>query len=293
MKKFEVIITAATAQAVDRRRRRPGANDGRVRQYVRGARLRHATHRECDCGRRKTSPIKSVSTWIGTEFASPPKFTSESELRDVCPRRFAPSGCRSSCPAARRPTRSQPRWCWSCRSRLPASSCASMAPRPRSRSRRPSIPTTRPDLSTQSWNSESQRVVDLGPALAALTGNPLDESVATFTATVTSRVPGILDLQLRPGGQDVLRIRRVTFNGQPIARRGVRIRRPSVDRARISSGRSDGERCPPHRHRGASRGASDSAARTGTARPIVRVVLPDARSGGVHPAAAGVAPGRR
>src|SRR6185503_6462597 len=76
-------------------------------------------------------------------------------------------------------------------------------------------PDDSPDLSTQSWNSESQRVVDLGPALAALTGNPLDESVATFTATVTSRVPGILDLQLRPGGQNVLRIRRATFNGQP------------------------------------------------------------------------------
>ena len=84
-----------------------------------------------------------------------------------------------------------------------------------SRSRRRSSPVTTTDLSTQSWNSESQRVVDLGPALAALTGDPLDESAVTFTATVTSRVPGTLDLQLRPGGQDVRRIRRATFNGQP------------------------------------------------------------------------------
>src|SRR6185436_2824075 len=71
------------------------------------------------------------------------------------------------------------------------------------------------ELSSQSWNNASQRVVDLGPALAALTGNPLDESEVTFTATVTTRVPGTLDLQLRPGGQDVRRIRRASFNGQP------------------------------------------------------------------------------
>jgi hypothetical protein len=57
--------------------------------------------------------------------------------------------------------------------------------------------------------------VDLGPALAALTGNPLDESTATFNVVVTSRVPGTLDMQPRPGGQEVLRIRRATFNGQP------------------------------------------------------------------------------
>jgi hypothetical protein len=64
------------------------------------------------------------------------------------------------------------------------------------------------------WDSNSQQVVDLGPALSALTGNPLDSSSATFTATLTSRVPGHLDLQPNAGGQDVLYVRRALFNGQ-------------------------------------------------------------------------------
>jgi hypothetical protein len=76
-------------------------------------------------------------------------------------------------------------------------------------------PTDSEALSTQTWNKDSERVVDLGPALAALTGDPLDETPVTFTATLTSRVPGQLDLLLREGGQEVHRIRRARFDGQP------------------------------------------------------------------------------
>ncbi len=65
------------------------------------------------------------------------------------------------------------------------------------------------------WSADSKLVLDLAPALSALTGNSLDSSSATFTATLTSRVPGKLDLQLQPGGQIVRYVRRATFNGQP------------------------------------------------------------------------------
>ncbi len=69
-------------------------------------------------------------------------------------------------------------------------------------------------LSAQAWNANSERVVDLGPALAALTGDPLDETLVTFAVTLTSRVPGQLDLSLRAGAQEVHRIRRARFDGQ-------------------------------------------------------------------------------
>ena len=69
-------------------------------------------------------------------------------------------------------------------------------------------------LSTQGWNELGERVVDIAPALAALTGDPLDETSVTFNVTLTSRTAGQLELELRAGGQDVLRIRRATFNSQ-------------------------------------------------------------------------------
>lgn len=70
-------------------------------------------------------------------------------------------------------------------------------------------------LSALAWNAQGERVFDLGPALAALTGDPLDATPVSFDVTWTSRVPGLLDLSLRAGGQEVHRIRRARFDGQP------------------------------------------------------------------------------
>jgi hypothetical protein len=215
VKKYEVLITAATAHAVK------AGDAGQVRTTP----VSGGVSVVLDLGTPRTvsaiaAPegvrIKSISTWIGTEFASPPKYSDTtgdnyvvlaSEVRtERLQVIVSPSATTDA--LATEMLLVLPESPAGIELRIDGAAPAFSQPAAVD-------PGNSADLSTQSWNSESQRVVDLGPALAALTGNPLDESPVTFTATVTSRVPGKLDLALRPGGQDVLRIRRATFNGQP------------------------------------------------------------------------------
>jgi hypothetical protein len=62
------------------------------------------------------------------------------------------------------------------------------------------------------WN-DGEQTVDLGPALAALTGDPDDHSPATFTLTLTSRTPGRLGLEVVAAGRDVSYLARVRPGG--------------------------------------------------------------------------------
>ncbi len=62
------------------------------------------------------------------------------------------------------------------------------------------------------WN-DGEQTVELGPALAALTGDPDDDSPATFTLTLTSRTPGRLGLEVVPAGRDVRYLARVRPGG--------------------------------------------------------------------------------
>jgi hypothetical protein len=66
-------------------------------------------------------------------------------------------------------------------------------------------------LSESAWNSDSERIVHLGDALAALTGDSTATGDVTFKAVLTSRVPGVLGIRLRPSGQNVHYIRRALF----------------------------------------------------------------------------------
>ena len=66
-------------------------------------------------------------------------------------------------------------------------------------------------LSDSAWNSAGERIVHLGDGLAALTGDPTATGTVTFKVVLTSRVPGVLGIRLRPDGQDVHYIRRVLF----------------------------------------------------------------------------------
>ena len=63
------------------------------------------------------------------------------------------------------------------------------------------------------WSADGSQTVPLGPALAALTGNPDDESLATFTLTLTSRTPGRLDIAVATGGRDVRYLTRIRPGG--------------------------------------------------------------------------------
>jgi hypothetical protein len=62
------------------------------------------------------------------------------------------------------------------------------------------------------WKDGAQ-TVELGPALAALTGDPDDHSPATFTLTLTSRTPGRLGLEVVAAGRDVSYLARVRPGG--------------------------------------------------------------------------------
>lgn len=214
VKKYEVVIVAAPAHAVT------AGEAGQVRTTGSGGSrtvvLDFGTPRTVSAiGAPEGSSITSVSTWTGTEFFSPPKYRSEGESFVTLPSevrterlQVAVSGTPSTDAIANEMVLVLPESPAGIELRIDGaapvfSQLAAVEP------------GNSTDLSTQTWSSESKRVVDLAPALAALTGDPLDESPVTFTATVTSRVPGTLDLQLRPGGQDVRRIRRATFNGQP------------------------------------------------------------------------------
>jgi hypothetical protein len=215
VKKYEVVVTAATAHAV---------NAGEAGQ-VRTTSASGGVNVVLDFGTPRTvsavaAPegvsITAISTWIGTEFASPPKYANATGANYV------------TLPSEVRTERLQVVVSGSPTTETLATQMILVLPESPSGvevridgaaplfSQASAVdPGSSTALSSESWNSESQRIVDLGPALAVLTGNPLDESTATFDVTVTSRVPGTLDIQPRPGGQDVLRIRRATFNGQP------------------------------------------------------------------------------
>jgi hypothetical protein len=69
-------------------------------------------------------------------------------------------------------------------------------------------------LSDSAWNSAGERIVHLGDALAALTGDPTATGTVTFKVVLTSRVPGVLGIRLRPDGQNVHYIRRVLFGSE-------------------------------------------------------------------------------
>lgn len=58
-----------------------------------------------------------------------------------------------------------------------------------------------------------EQVVDLGPQLAALTGDPTATATRSFALTLKSRVPGVLALEQRPAGIVVRRIFRAPFEG--------------------------------------------------------------------------------
>lgn len=63
------------------------------------------------------------------------------------------------------------------------------------------------------WSADGEQTVELGPALAALTGDPDDDAQATFTLTLTSRTPGRLELAVAPGGRDLRHLARVRPGG--------------------------------------------------------------------------------
>jgi hypothetical protein len=63
------------------------------------------------------------------------------------------------------------------------------------------------------WSAAGTQTVELGPALAALTGDPDDDAQATFTLTLTSRTPGRLGLAVAPGGRDLRHLARVRPGG--------------------------------------------------------------------------------
>jgi len=60
-------------------------------------------------------------------------------------------------------------------------------------------------LSEQDWNEDNQRLVNLGPAFAALTGDPAATDNVTFDLVLTSRVPGVLKVEPNPAEYDVIR----------------------------------------------------------------------------------------
>ena len=214
VKKYEVVIVAAPAHAV------LAGEAGQVRTTASGGDLTVVL----DFGTPRTvsaieapegAEITSVSTWTGVEFFSPPKYSSDGAHFVILPSEVRTerlqvmvSGGATTDTIANEMVLVLPESPAGIELRIDGAAPVFSQPSAVE-------PGNATDLSTQSWNSESKRVVDLGPALSALTGDPLDESTVTFTATVTSRVPGTLDLQLRPGGQDVRFIRRALFNGQP------------------------------------------------------------------------------
>lgn len=65
-------------------------------------------------------------------------------------------------------------------------------------------------LTEQDWNEDGQRLVDLGPAFAALTADPTATDTAAFELVLSSRVPGVLNVEPHVTEFDV--IRRLRFD---------------------------------------------------------------------------------
>jgi hypothetical protein len=214
VRKYEVVMTAATAHAVT------AGDAGQVRTTA----IAGGVSVVLDFGTPRTvsaiaAPdgvlIESISTWLGTEFGSSPKYAAKPGSSYVT----LPSEVRTErllvVVSAGASTESLATEMLLVLPESPAGIQLSIDGGPAIFAQAAAVdPNDSAELSAQAWNGESRRVVDLGPALAALTGNPQDESSVSFTITLSSRVPGKLDLALRDGGQDVLRIRRATFNGQ-------------------------------------------------------------------------------
>ena len=59
------------------------------------------------------------------------------------------------------------------------------------------------------WSADGAQTVELGPALAALAGDPDDDSLATFTLVLASRTAGRLEIAEAPGGRDLSYLARV------------------------------------------------------------------------------------
>jgi hypothetical protein len=215
VKKYEVVMTAAPAHAVS------AAEAGQVRATPADGSMLNVV---IDFGTPRTvsavgvpsgALITSVSSWIGTEFASPAKFTSDgtdfarlpSEVRTERLQLLV-SGNPSTQSLGTDTVVVLPESPSGIEVRVdggaPAFSQTAAVD-----------PTTNTALSSTEWNTDSQRIADLGPTLAALTGSPLDESTKSVTAKLTSATPGKLSFDLHPGGQTVSLIRRATFNGQP------------------------------------------------------------------------------
>lgn len=77
----------------------------------------------------------------------------------------------------------------------------------------PAQPTGESAVTDDRWNKDSQRLIHLADALAALTGDTLaDESMVSFQVELTSTVPGLLQLAFEPQ-PDFGRIRRIKFGG--------------------------------------------------------------------------------
>lgn len=214
--KYEVVMGAAPAHAVS------AAEAGQVRATPADGGMLNVV---IDFGTPRTvsavgvpsgALITSISSWIGTEFASPAKFFSESGTD------FArlPSEVRTErlqlLVTGNPSTQSLGTDTVIVLPESPAGIEVRVDGGAPAFSQTAAVdPTTNTALSATEWNSASQRIADLGPTLAALTGNPLDESIKSMTAKLTSATPGTMSLDLRPGGQSYSLIRRATFNGQP------------------------------------------------------------------------------
>jgi hypothetical protein len=73
----------------------------------------------------------------------------------------------------------------------------------------PALAGTESALVEDRFNKESERLVKLGDALAALTGDPLQSDNVTFNLELTTRVPGALEI--KPKGSELRRIWRLKF----------------------------------------------------------------------------------
>lgn len=77
----------------------------------------------------------------------------------------------------------------------------------------PAQPGPSAALSTQDWNNEGERVIDLAAALSKLTGDPTRSENVTFQVVLSSRVPGELEMTLR-AAPTLSFIRRVLFGSE-------------------------------------------------------------------------------
>ena len=59
----------------------------------------------------------------------------------------------------------------------------------------PALAGTEAALVEDSFNKDDERLVKLGDALAALTGDPLNSEDVTFNLELTTRVPGVLEIK--------------------------------------------------------------------------------------------------